>query len=336
VLGCGFGELPRHLTSVCSRRACLSRRLQARLRRWHPPRPPAADTRSVGPHTGEGTCMETQKDHPAGSDDESSGETSATHFSRVPERWHPDGFPVFLSSVDEERMDEYSERDPYSVQANLENHFHRSRLDSTVRLVERAAALLDEQAAILDVGCGEGHLTNAVGERIAGASLCGLDSSVSAVAYAAKHFQGIEFVVGDAHALPYENEEFGVVICNNLWEHVPDPLSLLAEIRRVCAPNGYLVMSTPSRYRLGNIVRVVRGKSISLMSGHHVTEYSVGQVLEQLRYGGFETIDIVSKRIPTGDLRLRILGGAISRWLAAVHSHHRLESTVFYLARKAQ
>ena len=30
----------RYLTSVCSRRAWVSRRLQARLRRWHPPRHP--------------------------------------------------------------------------------------------------------------------------------------------------------------------------------------------------------------------------------------------------------------------------------------------------------
>lgn len=233
-------------------------------------------------------------------------------------------------------MDEYRECDPYSVQANLENRFHRSRLDSTVRLAERAASLLGGAVAVLDVGCGQGHITNAVREKLAGASFCGLDCSISAITYAMRHFEGVEFVVGDARALPYESAVFNLVVCNNLWEHVPDPLCLLAEIRRVCAGGGYLVMSTPSRYRLGNIARVIRGKSVALMSELHVTEYSVGQVLEQLEYGGFETIDVVGERVPAEALRLRILSAVLSRWLAVVHSHHRLESTVFYLARRPQ
>jgi 2-polyprenyl-3-methyl-5-hydroxy-6-metoxy-1,4-benzoquinol methylase len=267
----------------------------------------------------------------SGESDGSTTDARASLFARAPQRTHPAGFPVFLLPEDEHRMDEYCESDPYSIETNLSGPFHQARVDCTLSLVERVASATPR---ILDVGCGQGHITHAISERLPTASVHGLDCSVTAVEYALRHFEGIGFALGDADDLPYADDVFDIVVCNNLWEHVSDPLSVLAGIRRVLRAGGYLVMSTPSRYRLGNILRVVRGKPVALMSQLHVTEYSVGQVLEQLKYGGFETVDVMSRRIPTDSLLLRTARIALSTWLGSVHSHHLLDSTAFYLARK--
>ena len=66
------------------------------------------------------------------------------------------------------------------------------------------------------------------------------------------------------------------------------PLQMLKKIERSLKPGGHLIISTPSRYRLPNLIRVLVGKPIVLGSRQHVTEYSVGQVMEQLKYLGYE------------------------------------------------
>jgi 2-polyprenyl-3-methyl-5-hydroxy-6-metoxy-1,4-benzoquinol methylase len=187
---------------------------------------------------------------------------------------------------------------------------------------------------ILDLGCGQGHLTEKMRQALQTAEFSGLDYSVSAIEYAHDHFPGIEFAVGDACQSIYTNGFFDVVVCNNLWEHVPDPLSLLSKIKATLKPGGYLVISTPSRYRASNLVRVLAGKSVRFMSPHHVTEYTVGQLIEQLVYGGFQLKRIVSSPVyaknPMGNVARSVFAMVI--WL--VGSHHQLEATVFYLAQK--
>ncbi|MBK8401756.1 MAG: hypothetical protein IPL29_12075 [Propionivibrio sp.] len=75
------------------------------------------------------------------------------------------------------------------------------------------------------------------------------------------------------------------------------------------------------------------------MSKLHVTEYSVGQVLEQLRFAGMEA-KIVDEPLqgPTGGVlrfvAFKLAVPIIRGILRLVGSHHSPEETVFYLARK--
>ena len=69
------------------------------------------------------------------------------------------------------------------------------------------------------------------------------------------------------------------------------------------------------------------------MSEHHVTEYSVGQVVEQLRYGGFNVVETLSKPIKEGGgIMFSLVKSICSFLLSITRSHHQLESTVFFLA----
>jgi SAM-dependent methyltransferase len=48
-----------------------------------------------------------------------------------------------------------------------------------------------------------------------------------------------------AHALPFGDNEFDIVLCTEMLEHVPDPQAVLSEIQRVLRPGGRLIMTTP-------------------------------------------------------------------------------------------
>ena len=149
----------------------------------------------------------------------------------------------------------------------------------------------------------------------------------------------MDLVLADACAPPFSPGYFDVVLCCNLIEHLECPAALLAGIRRVLRPGGALVLSTPSRYRFGSILRVLSGRSVNLMSSDHITEYSVGQIIEILQYCGFQTVSVMghhrrpehwtTKRLLVHGLILGFARG----WRRLANSHSVLSSTMFVLAR---
>jgi len=256
---------------------------------------------------------------------------------------HPDGFWVFLPPDQISISDEYAQGDPYKMEYNLETSFHQRRLELTLEMLSSAMADCPEEARILDVGCGEGHLTAAFKGAYPRAEVTALDRSVHAIRQARALFTDIDFLVSNAYEPPFVNYYFDVVICNNVWEHVPDPLYLLASLDRVVRPDGYLIISTPSRFRIDNLLRTLVGKSVVLMNKYHVTEYTVGQVVDQLRFGGFDVRKVASRRDPEDRYSFKTIKGVFKNLLIVglrlycrlIGNPHTLESTVFFLARKA-
>jgi SAM-dependent methyltransferase len=98
---------------------------------------------------------------------------------------------------------------------------------------------------VLDVGCGLGYLTFALSR--AGYEARGLDHSSQAIAAARGRF-GELFSVGTAADLAATSSgAWSVVILAEVLEHVVDPSAVLAEVWRLVAPGGALVVTTPNR-----------------------------------------------------------------------------------------
>ena len=57
-------------------------------------------------------------------------------------------------------------------------------------------------------------------------------------------------VQADAALLPFSKDQFDALICSELLEHVPDPLSVLRQIHNVLRPDGKLLISVPFLYRI--------------------------------------------------------------------------------------
>ncbi|MGA7559001.1 MAG: class I SAM-dependent methyltransferase [Terriglobales bacterium] len=53
-------------------------------------------------------------------------------------------------------------------------------------------------------------------------------------------------VVGDARQMPFSDASMDVVLITQVLEHIPDPIAVIAEIRRVLKPGGTLLLSVPS------------------------------------------------------------------------------------------
>jgi SAM-dependent methyltransferase len=100
--------------------------------------------------------------------------------------------------------------------------------------------------SVLDVACGPGIVAAALA-REAG-SVVGIDLTPSMIELAREHcaaagLDNARFDIGDVTELPYGDDEFSRVVCRYALHHVSDPATVVAEMSRVCAPGGRVVVA---------------------------------------------------------------------------------------------
>lgn len=94
----------------------------------------------------------------------------------------------------------------------------------------------------LDVGCGNGSLTERIATLCAPMRINGIDPSEAQLAYAKKR-PGVgptRFHVGDAMALPFDDDSFDAAVMGLAITFVPEPAKAVAEMKRVVQPGGYV------------------------------------------------------------------------------------------------
>ncbi|MCC1493272.1 class I SAM-dependent methyltransferase [Cognatishimia sp. F0-27] len=94
---------------------------------------------------------------------------------------------------------------------------------------------------VLDVACGDGssflaHISDAIAE--AGGQTVGVDSNPNGIAAGRAKFPGLDLHVGDAVALPFEDESFDVVTSFGGVNQQAMGSKALAELFRVCKTGG--------------------------------------------------------------------------------------------------
>jgi ubiquinone/menaquinone biosynthesis C-methylase UbiE len=142
--------------------------------------------------------------------------------------------------------------DKYTSHSAAVRRLMRGFLASLDELMARAAP-----ESLLDVGCGEGVVTRRMAVRIgSGARVVGLDRDDPALRRAWARRDGVAFVTGDAHALPFGEGEFDAVTLVESLQLMDDPPRALAEAGRVARRS--MLVSVP-REPLWRALNVARG-----------------------------------------------------------------------------
>lgn len=100
---------------------------------------------------------------------------------------------------------------------------------------------------VLDIACGEGY-GSAMLIRNGAASVTGVDIDADVVDRASRVYAapGLEYKRGDIRQpLDLGDDAFDVIVCFETIEHIAEHEAFLAELDRVLAPAGVLVISTP-------------------------------------------------------------------------------------------
>ena len=141
----------------------------------------------------------------------------------------------------------------------------------------------------LDIGCGAGDFTAVLAQ--AGAAAIGVDVAEAALRRARARHPGLDFRRARFDGpLALEDCAFELVWASEVIEHVADTALWLSEVRRVLAPGGRLLLSTPSHGRLRVAVGGVERFSEPLGDHLHLyTRRSLAGVLDEF---GFSAIRV--------------------------------------------
>jgi 2-polyprenyl-3-methyl-5-hydroxy-6-metoxy-1,4-benzoquinol methylase len=113
-------------------------------------------------------------------------------------------------------------------------------------------------ASVLDVGCGEGVLTEQWACRTPGARILGIDlddPTLRAHWEARGGHENLEFRAMSVEQLQFADDEFELVAATEVLEHVADPERAVAEMARVTAR--WMLVSVPHEplWRMLNVAR---------------------------------------------------------------------------------
>lgn len=139
---------------------------------------------------------------------------------------------------------------------------------------ENTLAELFSQAApesILDVGCGEGVLTERWARELRDKRVLGVDLNDPKLAaeWAARSRPNLQFRAVDvANGLPFGNGEFDLVSATEVLEHVPSPEVVVSEMARVA--RSHLLVSVPHEpiWRVLNVTRGAYLRQLGNTPGH--------------------------------------------------------------------
>ncbi len=124
----------------------------------------------------------------------------------------------------------------------LGRNFHRPVQLTTLDI---AAGLAPSPTAILDVGCGTGALLRMAAQRFPAATRTGIDPAERMIEGATQADPTARLHVAAAERLPFDDGAFDLVLSTNSFHNWSDQSAGIAEIGRVLAEDGALVLVDP-------------------------------------------------------------------------------------------
>jgi 2-polyprenyl-6-hydroxyphenyl methylase/3-demethylubiquinone-9 3-methyltransferase len=162
--------------------------------------------------------------------------------------------------------------------------------------VQKFTSLANQQ--VLDVGCGGGIFSEAL--ALAQAQVTGIDMAPAALEVAQQHAQpalSIHYQHSSVEAFAEQtSQQFDVVTCMELLEHVPDPQSVIQACSRLVKPGGWVFFSTLNRTFKAYLLAIIGAEYVLglLNKGTHDYQKFIrpAELLQCAREAGLELQDI--------------------------------------------
>lgn len=137
-----------------------------------------------------------------------------------------------------------------------ENNLFARPPEHNVRERDRIISILKPYVSgrVLDAGCGDGFITNAISKLPSVTEVRGVDISKKAILVAKSKYPHIIFEAGQATDLPFESNYFDIITAIELIEHVYDTELMFKEFSRVLKKGGHLIITTTDFNLLKKVV----------------------------------------------------------------------------------
>lgn len=168
----------------------------------------------------------------------------------------------------------------------------QARLDLLERIPPTATSLLE-------FGCGEAPLGAAIKSRQK-CRVVGVELDPRAVAIARKRIDAI--FQGDVREIvSLIHERFDWIVGGDIVEHLDEPWSFLAELRRISKPGGHLLLSLPNLANVSIVNDLLRGRFdyvyMGLTCAGHVRFFTRRSIEDMLDIAGWDVESIESQPV---------------------------------------
>jgi dolichol-phosphate mannosyltransferase len=147
-------------------------------------------------------------------------------------------------------------------------------------------SMVDGRTRILDIGCGSSRIIQSLPQSV------GLDMQIRKLRWL--RAPGRQLVQASLMQLPFADATFDAVICSEVIEHIPRDQIDLADMVRVLAPEGTLVLGTPDYGRW--IWRALEGLYKKLFpqgyATEHINPYTRRELRREIERLGLTVLDV--------------------------------------------
>ena len=179
----------------------------------------------------------------------------------------------------------------YKYTTAVAGHHHDYLLPAITKLLANINTNNQHKLQILDLGCGNGSLSNAIAQQ--GYQVTGIEDSLTGVENAHKNFPDCKFIHASVYDLPYKHldQEFDIIISAEVIEHLVYPRELIKAAHKLLKPQGSVIITTPYHGYIKNLALALSGKMDShftaLWDGGHIKFFSVKTLTQLLTEEGF-------------------------------------------------
>lgn len=229
---------------------------------------------------------------------------------------------TFLESIDDPPGRALAGREVVISPADYVHRWSSLRGQTRTDLLDRISP---EAKSILEFGCGEAPLGAALKARQK-CRVVGIELDPRAAAIARKRIDDV--YCGDARQIvSIIEEKFDWIIGGDIVEHLDEPWSFLADLRRVCAPKGHLLLSIPNVANAAVVSDLIRGRFDYVYMGltcvGHLRFFTKRTIDEMLTIAGWTIVDIAPQETVVTRGREELLAA-----LAAARMPHSKEDLI--------
>lgn len=137
------------------------------------------------------------------------------------------------------------------------------------------AVSTSDRCLSLDIGCGSGHYSDALKEKIG--PIISTDLSFERLLsfkYSPKRQEGTGnlVVVSDAERLPFRSNQFDLILCVFVLEHVMNPFKVVEEMSRIARAGAKFIIAFPS-YSLVDTITTLFGRATPFLTFGHFHDF---------------------------------------------------------------
>lgn len=172
-----------------------------------------------------------------------------------------------------------------------------------------------KKLSCLDIGCSTGLITKVISKNLK--KTIGIDTDFDAIKSAKKLSNSkLEFIKASTLKIPFKDNIFDLVICNHIYEHVPDAQKMFNEIHRVLKRDGFCYLAAGNKYNIieGHYKLPFLSWLPNPLANLYLRITNRGKIYEEKHFSYFK-IKRMLKDFRIDDYTLRIIKNPGKYWL---------------------